>query len=96
MNSALLKRSTFVLSRETAEQLDMICARMGVSRSALVRDVLAEPVQLMAKWVSQLPEQPTREDARAVLDTMGRDLDLFLERQAGQLSLLDAEEAGNA
>lgn len=95
MNNQLLKRSTFVLDRDTADQLDAISARMGVSRSALVRDVLAEPVAMMARWVSSLPDQPTKGDADALIARMGVDIDEFVERRGGQLSLLRIPSAGN-
>lgn len=64
MNTANLARTTFVLDRATAEQLAYLSRRMGVSRSALVREVLAEPVATMAKLVESVPDQPTDADIR--------------------------------
>ena len=69
MNTDLLHRATFVLDRVTAERLTAISARLGVSRSALVRDVLQEPIELMHRWVTALPENPTPEGGGAVLPT---------------------------
>ena len=64
MNTANLARTTFVLDRATADQLGYLSRRMGVSRSALVREVLAEPIATMAKLVEAVPDQPTPDDIR--------------------------------
>lgn len=88
MNTAHLKRASFVLDRATAERLDFISQRMGVSRSALVRDVLAEPVAMMAGWLEGLPAEPTEADGAAFVARMAGDLDRLVERGSGQLSLL--------
>ncbi len=88
MNTDLLARSTFVIDRTTAEQLTAIAARLGVSRSALVRDVLAEPVDLMHRWVSSLPASPSAEDAASLLSRMGVELEEWVDSKAAQLELL--------
>jgi hypothetical protein len=59
MNSQKLARATIVLDRRVHEDLSYVAGRMGVSRSALVRDVLSEPVALMAKWVRSVPDDVT-------------------------------------
>lgn len=64
MNSAKLARATFVINRDTSEQLGYLSSRMGVSRSELVREMLAEPVDRMAGLLGSLPEQPTEADIR--------------------------------
>lgn len=64
MNAEALARSTFVLNRSTAEQLSYISRRMGVSRSALVREVLTAPVEQLASMVRQVPDNPTPQDVR--------------------------------
>lgn len=88
MNTEELARTTFVLQRETHEQLNYISRRMKVSRSTLVRDVLAEPVALMAKWVESLPEQPTPEDCAATIAGVQGDLVEFIERHSADLEQL--------
>jgi hypothetical protein len=88
MNTDQLARSTFVLQRETHEQLKRISQRLGVSRSTLVRDVLAEPVALMAKWVESVPDNPTSADAQAAGDLMQGDLVDFIERHAADIAKL--------
>lgn len=77
MNTSKLARTTFVLDRTTHDQLDRITRRFGVSRSAFVREVLAEPVAMMARWVDQMPaNQPV--DAAALRAVMLSDLEGFV------------------
>lgn len=64
MNTETLARVTFVLDRSTAEDLAYLSQRMGQSRSALVREVLASPVAGMAEMLRQVPDNPTAEDVR--------------------------------
>ena len=85
MNKAKLARTTFVLDRETHDQLDYISRRMNVSRSELVRDVLAEPVAMMARWVQATPDVPTPADAESLLGEIQLDIAEFVERKAGEL-----------
>lgn len=85
MNTDKLARATFVLDRATHDQLDYISRRMKVSRSELVRDVLAEPVAMMAKWVQATPEEPTPADAESIAAAMQLDLVEFVERKAVEI-----------
>jgi len=87
MNTDRLARTTFVLHRETHEQLNLIAKRMRVSRSELVRDVLLEPVAMMAKWAATLPANPTPADAERLTGEMQGDLVEFIERHSGELGL---------
>lgn len=87
MNTDLLARATFVLNRETHEQLSYIAKRMRVSRSELVRDVLVEPVAMMAKWAASLPENPTPADAARVSAELQGDLIAFIEQHKGEAGL---------
>lgn len=87
MNSQKLARTTFVLERETHDQLNYIAQRMGVSRSELVRDVIAEPVAMMAKWVRSVPDQPTAEDAANSSDLMQLDMLDFLKVRVPEVGL---------
>ena len=64
MNAELLARATFVLHRETADDLAYLSERFGVSRSELVRGLLAEPVAKMSQVIRQFPADPTRADLR--------------------------------
>jgi dolichyl-phosphate-mannose--protein O-mannosyl transferase len=85
MNTAKLARTTFVIDRTTHDQLNMISRRMGVSRSEFVRDVLAEPVAMMAGWVEAVPEKPTEADAAQLLLTLRGDLGEFIASKVDEL-----------
>ena len=85
MNTENLARTTFVLDRATHDQLNYISRRLRVSRSELVRDVLAEPVALMAKWVQSTPDHPTEADAARVGEELQLDMVEFIERKAAEL-----------
>ncbi len=85
MNSANLARTTFVLARETHEQLDFISRRMGVSRSELVRDVLAEPVALMAKWVRSVPDDLSQLEPGPLGEVMQLDMVEFIQKKADEV-----------
>lgn len=64
MNTETLARATFVLDKTTSAQLSFVARRMGVSRSALVREVLAVPVERMASMVASIPPDPSPQDVR--------------------------------
>lgn len=59
MNADKLTRATFVLDRETSEDLSYLAHRFGQSRSALVRGVLAPSISDLARVVRQVPDNPT-------------------------------------
>ena len=83
MNTDLLQRATFVLDKPTAERLSAIAARLGVSRSELVRDVLLEPIELMHRWVTALPDKPTQDQVRELMGQVD-----FAELVEDQLSFI--------
>lgn len=95
MNTDQLARTTFVLDRVTSERLTAVASRMGVSRSALVRDVLAEPVELMHRWVTSFPDNATPEDVAQLMGRIEGDLEQFLDTKSAQLDLL-GETGGDA
>jgi hypothetical protein len=64
MNEKLLARTTFVLLRETADDLAFLSQSFGVSRSELVRGLLTEPVERMAELVRGVPAEPSPADLR--------------------------------
>lgn len=88
MNKQKLARTTFVLDRVTHDELDYISQRMKVSRSELVRDCLAEPVALMAKWVRSVPDVPTAAEADAIGEVVQLDMVEFINRKAAELRQL--------
>lgn len=85
MNAEKLARATFVLDRDTNDRLKYISRRLGVSRSTLVRDFLAEPVEMMERWVRKTPAQPTPEQAEQLLHGIQGDLVDFIERHQAKL-----------
>ena len=96
MNTDLLQRATFVLDRATAERLTVISQRMGVSRSELVRDVLLEPIELMHRWVTALPDKPTPEQVRELMGQVESDVEGWLDSKSAQFDLLGGATDGNA
>lgn len=83
MNTDRLARATFVLERETNDQLARIARKFSVSRSTLVRDILTEPVALMAKWLDRVPEKVTADDRQMLLEGLLADITEFTERELG-------------
>lgn len=73
MNTDRYTRVTFVLDRSTDEALSYVSKRLRQSKSELVREVLAEPVQAMRGVLSQFPadgEIDPRQLALAGLDAI--------------------------
>lgn len=62
MNTDNLARCTFVLDKETAQHLAYLSRRFRRSRSDIVREVLREPVEVMATLVRSVPDAPTEAD----------------------------------
>lgn len=56
--NASLRRVTFVLQSETVEALSYVASRTGSSMSAIVRDVLGQPIVLLADAMKGVPERP--------------------------------------
>lgn len=85
MNAETLARATFVLHRETAEDLAYLSERFGVSRSELVRGLLTEPVAKMSEIIRGVPADPSPADLRQ-LALSG--LDMIDELAGGSLAEL--------
>lgn len=79
MNTLKLARSTFVIDRITHDELEFLAPRLGVSRSGLVRDLLAEPVSLLARWVRSVPSNATALDLRLAAAGAQDELFKFIE-----------------
>jgi hypothetical protein len=56
-------RATFTLPATLARQISHIAKRMRVSQSALLTQLLLEPVDAMTQVLDQLPEVATESDA---------------------------------
>lgn len=85
MNKDKLARTTFVLDRSTSESLSRVARRMGVSRSALVREVLTEPVEMMAKWVDDLPDEINGNSASRAVSDMTIDLIKYIDKKEHEI-----------
>lgn len=85
MNAETLARATFVLHRETAQDLAYLSERLGVSRSELVREFLSEPIAKMTALVRAVPLEPSPADLRQ-LALSG--LDLIDDLAGGTLAQL--------
>lgn len=85
MNAETLARATFVLHRETSEDLAYLSERFGVSRSELVRGLLSEPVAKMSAIVRGVPAEPSPQDLRQMALA---GLDMIDEMAGGSLAEL--------
>ena len=56
--NANLRRVTFVLQSETVDALSYVSDRTGSSMSAIVREVLGQPIVLLADALKGVPAQP--------------------------------------
>jgi len=81
MNTDKLARSTVVLDRSVHEDLSYVASRMGISRSALVRDVLSEPVTMMARWVRTVPDHVTPEEVAKLTAMVDEEMGEFIGRK---------------
>jgi len=57
-----LKKISITVSPELASDLDHVAARLGVSRSAIISELLSAPVADMRAMLDQLPLNPTPAD----------------------------------
>ena len=68
MNTDRFARATFVLDRSTVEGIAYLSRRLRRSRSDLVRDVLAYPVEGMVKLLERHPEGSEADPRQLALD----------------------------
>ena len=68
MNTDRFARATFVLDRSTVEGIAYLSRRLRRSRSDLVRDVLADPVEGMVKLLERHPEGSEADPRQLALD----------------------------
>lgn len=86
MNTEKLARTTLVLDRETHEMLGELAARLGRSRSDLMREVVAEPIRFMHAQVAKLPAtgKLSESDYASFTESIQQDLVDFIERVAAE------------
>ena len=68
MNTDRFARATFVLDRSTVDGIAYLSRRLRRSRSDLVRDVLADPVEGMVKLLERHPEGSEADPRQLALD----------------------------
>lgn len=74
------------LPRQLVDDLDYLASRLGVSRSALVSELLSESVTEMRRIISVIPPNPTPAD---LLRMRGESEALVRERIASATRLTD-------
>lgn len=70
-------RISLTLSTDTKENIDYLTARMGVTRSSLISELLSQPAHDLRVLVESVPENPTPED---VIRAKGASRDLIKAR----------------
>lgn len=83
-------RATFSLPAGTAVALNRVAKRLGVSQSALLGELLSEPIAALDAMLDSVPLQPTRDD---VLRARGRSAELVRSAVANALAVVDAIES---
>lgn len=56
--NANLRRVTFVIEAEAAEAFRYVSKRTGTSQSAIMREVVSEPIQMLAAALRGVPANP--------------------------------------
>lgn len=77
---------TLSLSPQLVADLDYLAERTGVSRSALVSEILLEPIAEMRRLMAMIPPNPTPAD---VLRLRGSSADVIRERLASLQGIAD-------
>lgn len=89
--SALHRRLTFSVPPDLARNLPRLAKRLGVSQSAVVSELLREPIAAMMAVLDELPPTPTKAD---VLRARGKSLAMIQQvvDEASQLALEEARK----
>jgi len=90
---AKLSRTSFTLPPEMVRDLAYISARVGVSRSALLADLSAEPIADLRRLLEAIPPSPTPAD---VLRLRGESEALIMSRLANLRQVWEGDLAGGS
>lgn len=60
----MARRCSFSLPEQVSDDLRSVSARLGVTQSALLVQLLGWPLNDLARLVDSIPENPTPEDVR--------------------------------
>lgn len=91
MNTEKLVRTTFVLERETSDRISYIARRFQRSRSDVVRELLAEPIQVMDNLCRMVPENPSAAELHQMVLAGLEAVDAVAERDVAPLRRLVSE-----
>lgn len=80
------KRISLYISPEVDSDLVLLSRRMGISKSALVSNLLAIPLKDLISMFSMLPEKP---DGADVLRFKGKSMDIVNSRVESMRELLE-------
>lgn len=72
-----VKRRTFSLDPDLDDALTYLHRRLGISKSAVVNELLTDPVRDLCVLMQEVPEQPTPDD---IVRLRGRSVELVKER----------------
>jgi len=75
--SEKMVRMSFTLPPQIRADLDFLSTRLGVTKSALVAELLGSPLTDLVSLVSMVPENPTQED---LLRARGKSNELITNR----------------
>lgn len=75
--SSKMVRVTFTVPPAVRSDLDYLSTRLGVTKSALVSELLAPALGDLRSLMEMVPENPTEED---VIRARGRSNDLIVQR----------------
>jgi len=90
---AKLARTSFTLPPEMVRDLAYVAGRAGVSRSALLADLAAEPLSDLRKLLEGIPPSPTPAE---VLRLRGDSEALIMSRLANLRQAWEGDLAGDA
>jgi hypothetical protein len=74
---AKMKRVTFTIPPELADDFTYLAGRLGVSRSALLAAFACEPIRDLRTLLEEIPEKPSEAEA---LRFRGQSIDLIKSR----------------
>lgn len=81
-----MPRVSFTLPPQVVKDLAFVSEKLGVSRSAILADILGEPLADLRSLLEQVPTQPTEGD---VLRLRGKSEDIIAHRLSEVRSMFD-------
>lgn len=88
MSQPRMQRASFSLPPDLIEDLNYLCRRLGITKSALVSQLMAVPLRDLRGMIEQVPENPTEQDA---LRFRGASRELIQKRIASAQRLAEGD-----